>query len=434
MNAKFSFLSLLLIVLFSTQISHANESAALLARKAASAEPAEAAAAIDELRSLGPAGLEALFTEHSDQIYTRIRDPRIGSTPEWERITRALDEVGQQKNNFVSGLYWFTDLEAAKKAARETGKPILSLRLLGNLTDELSCANSRFFRTVLYPNWQLRDLLHNRYVLHWKSVRPAPRITIDFGDGRKLESTVTGNSIHYILDSDGQLIDAIPGLNGPPVFKRDLESAETLFKSLAGKAGRERNMLLYNYYLDRSNQISLNWQADTKQFGDRIPERLRNPQTQDLDATSVGPVAVTKMVIERPATRAITSASDALGRLTDEEAWRLIARLHRQNSIIDERSMALMRQQNLSLTDSDLSRLIRRFQESLGLDTMRNEYMLRPKLYGWLTKEATRADLEKFNELVYAKLFLTPSSDPWLGLLSPDVYTATDNGGVIKSR
>jgi len=63
MNAKFSFLSLLLIVLFSTQISLANEPAAMLARKAVSTEAAEATAAIEELRAMGPAGLEALLGE-----------------------------------------------------------------------------------------------------------------------------------------------------------------------------------------------------------------------------------------------------------------------------------------------------------------------------------------------------------------------------------
>jgi hypothetical protein len=36
------------------------------------------------------------------------------------------------------------------------------------------------------------------------------------------------------------------------------------------------------------------------------------------------------------------------------------------------------------------------------------------------------------NEKVYETLFLTPGSDPWLGLFSPEVYTALDNGGVIR--
>ncbi len=256
MNAKFSFLSLLLIVLFSTQISFANESPAALARKAVSDDPAEATAAIEELRALGPQGLDALMTEHATEINRHIDQPMLAPTPEWQRLTRALDTVGQQKNAFISGLYWYTDIEDAKKAARESGKPILSLRLLGNLTDELSCANSRFFRTVLYANTQIRERLHDRFVLHWKSVRPVPRITVDFGDGRKLESTVTGNSIHYILDSNGQLIEALPGLYDPVTFQRNLTDAETLLKSLTGKVGHERQTLLAAYYFDRMNKIS----------------------------------------------------------------------------------------------------------------------------------------------------------------------------------
>jgi hypothetical protein len=34
-----------------------------------------------------------------------------------------------------------------------------------------------------------------------------------------------------------------------------------------------------------------------------------------------------------------------------------------------------------------------------------------------------------FNERVYAELFLTPGSDPWLGLVSPDTYLALTPGG-----
>lgn len=47
-------------------------------------------------------------------------------------------------------------------------------------------------------------------------------------------------------------------------------------------------------------------------------------------------------------------------------------------------------------------------------------------------KDRTGDDVQEFNEQVYAQLFLTPNSDPWLGLYSADVYTALDNGGVKK--
>jgi hypothetical protein len=48
----------------------------------------------------------------------------------------------------------------------------------------------------------------------------------------------------------------------------------------------------------------------------------------------------------------------------------------------------------------------------------------------WLLQDPTRTDLEKFNEKVYAELFLTPRSDDWLGLLQRDVYVGIDNGGI----
>src|SRR6187397_894201 len=135
-----------------------------------------------------------------------------------DELRKSIDQVGRQRGCSVSRLYWYTDLDQAKAAAEKLGRPILSLRMLGKLTDEFSCANSRFFRTTLYANTEVARYLQQHFVLHWKSVRPVPKVTIDFGDGRKLERTLTGNSIHYVLDSQGHVIDALPGLYGPKVF------------------------------------------------------------------------------------------------------------------------------------------------------------------------------------------------------------------------
>jgi hypothetical protein len=178
--------------------------------------------AIKRLRERGPAGLDALLRTHA-QTLQRQELPLLtrfagAEDTELSRLNRALDRVGGQRDCAVSRLYWHTDIEAAKSAAKASGRPILSLRLLGRLDEELSCANSRFFRTALYANAEISAYLREHFVLHWKSVRPVPRMTIDFGDGRKLERTVTGNSIHYICDAEGRPIDALPGLYGPKAF------------------------------------------------------------------------------------------------------------------------------------------------------------------------------------------------------------------------
>jgi hypothetical protein len=65
-------------------------------------------------------------------------------------------------------LTWFTDLPTAITQARASNKPILSLRLLGNLPDELTCANSRFFKQVLYREPRIHQVLRQDFVLHWE--------------------------------------------------------------------------------------------------------------------------------------------------------------------------------------------------------------------------------------------------------------------------
>jgi hypothetical protein len=411
------FLSLSLLLLVSTQISLANDLS----------EPA-----LEELRAQGPAGLQSLMTEYAREINHHIANPTAAPDAEWQRISNALDTVAQQKNSYISGLYWYTDLESAKRASAASGKPILSLRLLGKLTDEFSCANSRFFRTVLYPNAEVNTALRDRFVLHWQSVRPVPTVTIDFGDGRKLERTLTGNSIHYILDSQARTIDALPGLYGPKAFLHGLLSAETLFKLLAGKNDQQRNFMLSLYYSQQHNKIAAAWTIDTQKIGGKAPEGFRVVEGNNGEALLISPMAMTKAVTEANILRAMTSATEELGKITDETGWRKIAQLHSSDAVLDDRSISLIKHQNPNLTERELAQLVQKFQDSIALDTVRNEYLMHSKLYTWIVKDPVRDDVEKLNEQVYAKLFLTPNSDPWLGLFSADVYTALDNGGVKK--
>jgi hypothetical protein len=433
MNSTLRFLSLLLLVLVSAQISRATEPAEVLARRAVSENAAASSAAIEELRSLGPAGLQALMTQYAGAINAHIKNPSAAPDEEWQRISAALDAVAQQKNSYIAGLYWYTDLDSAKKASKALGKPILSLRLLGKLTDEFSCANSRFFRTVLYPNEEVSSVLHDRFVLHWQSVRPVPTVTIDFGDGRKLERTLTGNSIHYILDSDARPLDALPGLYGPKAFVRGLIEAEKIFKSLAGKDDAQRNLTLRMYYENQHNRISAAWLKDTMKIGGQAPKGFTIVNDSRGEALSIAPLAVTKAITETSILRAMNMARDELGKITDETAWKKIAQLHPSDAMLDNRSLALIEYQNPRLTENELYRLIDKFQQAVALDTVRNEYLMHTTLYVWLMNDPVRNDLEKLNTKVYDSLFLTPGSDPWLGLFSPEIYTALDNGGVKKN-
>src|SRR6185369_9261689 len=208
--------------------------------------------------------------------------------------------------------------------------------------------------------------------------------------------------------------------------------AERLFKSLAGKNEAERNVTQRMYYGEQHNKISAAWTIDTAKIGGTAPRGFTIVKGRDGDALSIAPLAVTKAITETSILRAMNMATDELGKITDETAWKKIAKLHPTDAMLDNRSLVLIEHQNPRLTENELYRLIDNFQEAVALDTVRNEYLMHTKLYVWLMNDPVRDDIEKLNTKVYDSLFLTPRSDPWLGLFSPEVYTALDNGGIVK--
>ena len=76
------------------------------------------------------------------------------------------------------------------------------------------------------------------------------------------------------------------------------------------------------------------------------------------------------------------------------------------------------------------ARVVTKFEELVGEDTMRNEYLLHAIFHSWMVSPMTwDTPLDQLDERVYAELFLTPGSDPWLGLASPDTYLALESAG-----
>jgi hypothetical protein len=428
-----------------------------LAHDAISPDASIAQPAIVALRALGPSGLETMLSVHAESIRSHtVAFPVTGiqkGDSEWLRLRTALDAIARQRDSYTSKLYWFTDFEQAKAAAHASGKPILSLRLLGNLDDELSCANSRFFRTTLYANAQVSAYIRDHFILHWKSVRPVPKVTIDFGDGRKLERTITGNSIHYVLDSDGRIIDALPGLYGAQAFLTGLQQAEAIAIQYATSPAGARNQLLHEYHCARVASIESDWSRDlvTVRSSTEASKSLTQPA-----AFSSGPPSAavasrstfSKTQIERPLLHSVfpdqTATHTQLESVTDDSTWASIAALHSDEARLDQASRALLLAKAPSaltagrltaskiLIENPVLRQIRNLERSISEDTVRNEYLFHTKIHEWLAAAPTAQNLDAFNSKVYAELFLTPDSDPWLGLAQPDICTALENNGLVS--
>lgn len=398
---------------------------------AVSEDREEAGAAIAALRDRGPAGLQEFLTAWGGTI-DRYPDLVAAGSPElsdqlWARLTRAIDGVGAQRDNVAAKLYWYTDLDKARAASKESGRPILSLRLLGRLDDELSCANSRFMRTALYANEEVSGILRDRFILHWQSVRPVPKISIDFGDGRTLVRTVTGNSLHYVLDAEGRPIDALPGLYGPGSFKAWLERMQALHAELqADPEPQAATGILADHHAGRIARIALDWKSDLAAAGHAGAAGIVEGPLQEgefHEALVAARLTVSKMAVESPVLKAMRAGS-SLEQAMSDAIWKDLARLRLDEARLDEASIRVMACKAAATLE-----MVQGFERLIAEDAVRNEYLHHRRIHEWFAKSAV-GDQEGLTERIYGELFLTPSEDPWLGLVPADTYAALDGNGI----
>ncbi len=441
------------------------------------------------LRASGPAGLEKFWNTHRNEIEahgTKLRAANFSNDARWHLLSEQLDAVAGQHDAWSSRLYWFTDLEAAKTAAKAEHKPILSLRMLGKLTDEYSCANSRFFRTALYANTQISQTLRDKFILFWSSERPVPVVTIDMGDGRILKRTLTGNSAHYMLDAEGRPLDVLPGLYGPGAFQSWLERGESLFKTCEGLNGNARSEKLQAWHEAELGALADAYIADLKagnakwreqpNYHESIVKGLRNTALLEakaaptVPASTAGRLAMSKSVGEAPVLNATALYTMSTAFTREQVAYWDGINPYLAKSRLDDNSQMLLRSQRpvLDITPTPyyleeqtsqspislllrsqspllrmqsiasappadpFARLVDKFERSVAVDTQRNEWNLHAPLHQWfITHEVN--DFDALNRMIYDKLFLTPQSDPWLGLSPAGTYTGLADGGLYQA-
>jgi len=335
---------------------------------------------VAELRTGGQASVDALHRE----LMAKPADDRASAEA-------LLDRVCAQKDCRASRLYWYTDLDEAKRAAQRLRRPILALHLLGRLDEELSCANSRFFRTLLYSDPSIANILRDDYVLYWHSVRPVPRVTIEMGDGRVIRQTITGNSVHYLLSEGGAVLDALPGLYSPKAFREQLER----WVAFHGSFDRDPTTLRAYHQTQATFQLVA---ADPREFS--------------IENAAV--LAATKVVVEAPVLQKLAPSMKV--RIEPMQPWVEIGEREMSQVVFAAESIALIREKQ---PEADIDALRR----TVAIDTAFNERDLHPKIHWWFANGEVR-DLDSLNERVYRELFLTPSDDPWLGLRQPSVFAA----------
>jgi hypothetical protein len=397
------------------------------------------------LRARGPAGFEAALARYDHAAPT-----------ERDALAADVDAIAGQRYATVSRLYWYTELDRAEDAAHRLHRPILALRMLGDLRDDLSCANSRLFRATLYADAEVSAFLRAHFVLYWSSERAVPTVTIDYGDGRKLVRTTTGNSAHYVLDDRGHVLDVLPGLYAPAVFRRELAQSLALADRVRGMTDDQRVRATLAYHAaaidaaDRAWQLASNTtylrggkfllgagaleraQAATMaKAAIEVPDLQRiglmRPDQVPSDDAAWSAIGQRVWKIEEPAAAARTVPAGPRGAGTqrvpgalvlDGRARGLVARLHNAGPA-DQRA-----------TPDQLAEVIARLEQHIVADTAQNEFVLRQRIRRHII-EHRETDVTALNAWIYSSVFATPAGDRWLGLLPRTEFTGLPGDGVV---
>lgn len=414
-------------------------------------------------------------------------------------------------------------------------------------------------RTVLYADPAVSSLVKDKFVAHWSSERPVPKVTIDFGDGRVIKRTVTGNSAHYVMTGDGTVVDVLPGVYPAGVFTRELNETLGVAKLVVTDSPSDNRHSVQAHHSLRMRD----YQPDAREFiqrgtdslpwSDRLVEQSRrsadfavyytnlstlspaslrlmyrdmpkdlatseptaefvtpdrilamgpskagggqsalwgaNAKVPNLDATALKASSLTlgKLATEAPiikadvalpeafsarvaggfsmnknrmeapilAARPMLSArsraqsslrqpSEARPALQDASAlaslktmvdWPGAGTLHGQIAR-KQRGLSVTKQQmndvGANIVDPFLLNRARSVESNLAGDAAVNELVLRPIIREWLA-QGDAVTFEELNTRVFAEIFLTPRSDPWLGMLTEDMWTGIKDDGVVKS-
>ena len=240
---------------------------------------------------------------------------------------------------------------------------------------------------MLFSSADVADFINQTFEPVWESVRPAPLVTIDFGNGTIVTRTLQGNVATYVCDADGFIFDVLPGVYAPDTYKKQLRMIAADLKVSLPKV---RNHNYTEYHRVAARLIPNNQPPENKALaaidgvwhicGNSIGggwniggnSQVRNPQAQ-----ANLPGAVRNGGIEGPLQRTIAG-----------------------------KPVAGQPFPNIDLGTSD----------ELRLDTQVNETIRRAQIHNKLVETAGAIRPETFKSWLYKEVLHADLADPMLGL------------------
>lgn len=122
---------------------------------------------------------------------------------------------------------------------------------------------------MLFSNKEIANYINTHYEATWKSLRPVPKVSIDFGNGKVVNRTLNGNIATFICTTDGTILDIVAGMHEPDVFLQRLQLAESLAKKLPSNASSRKYFLRAYHNGEAARALTGIFAADLR---DDVPE------------------------------------------------------------------------------------------------------------------------------------------------------------------
>lgn len=104
---------------------------------------------------------------------------------------------------------------------------------------------------MLFADPAIVDFLSDTYECAAVTLRPVPRVEIDFGNGIKLTRTLNGNVATYFCTPAGEVVDLVPGLATPAEYLERARKAASLI-GLFGEDPKSARSRVANYHRSRT--------------------------------------------------------------------------------------------------------------------------------------------------------------------------------------
>lgn len=146
---------------------------------------------------------------------------------------------------------------------------------------------------MLFSDKSVAEYINAHCEPSWKSLRPVPLVSIDFGNGVKVNRTLNGNIATFICTTDGTVVDVIAGMHTPENYLQRLQLAVKLASNLPDATARRKKLIEYHKHESAREMKGIyasGLKDDVRENGPRyqlIHKQLaRNPMVKPDDITS----------------------------------------------------------------------------------------------------------------------------------------------------